>query len=46
MMMNPGKIVTFYVSLGVCRFWWQSVALHSNTLVSGEANGERRGLDI
>ena len=46
MMMNPGKIVTFYVSLGVCRFWWQSVALHSNMLISREANGERRGLDI
>lgn len=44
--MNPGKIVIFYVRLGVCRFWWQSVALHSNTLVSREANGERRGLDI
>lgn len=44
--MNPGKILIFYVRLGVCRFWQQSVALHSNTLVSGEANGKRRGLDI
>lgn len=44
--MNPGKILIFYVRLGVCRFWQQSVALHSNTLVSGGADGKRRSLDI
>lgn len=34
--MNPGKIVTFYVSLEVCRFWWQSATRRSNTLIGGE----------